>query len=147
MCGHGTLATAFVLSQSLRSIARDEIETEQIEITFLTKSRGTVRAIVNALNKTSLDLPISHPRPYQGVLTVYPPIIALALDIVETDIKDIQVDESNEVYIQVDESVIDISTREIDTQKLVGPLIAGSFTGISGTSHHFYYCIRKPDKV
>ena len=69
--------------------------------------------------KISLDFPISHPRPYQGVLTVYPPILALALDIVEADIKDIQVDESNEVCVQVDEKVIDISTCEIDTQKLV----------------------------
>jgi hypothetical protein len=50
---------------------------------------------------------------------VYPPILALALDIVETDIKDIQVDESNEVYVPADEKVIDISTREIDIQKLV----------------------------
>ena len=98
---------------------RGDTEGKKLEIKYHTKSRGTIRADVSAKGKISLDFPISHPRPYQGVLTVYPPILALALDIVETDIKDIQVDESNEVYVQVDENVIDISTREIDTQKLV----------------------------
>jgi hypothetical protein len=90
-----------------------------LEIKYHTESRGTIWADVSSKGKISLDFPISHPRSYHGVLTVYPPILTLALDIVETDIKDIQVDEWNEVYVQVDEKVIDISTREIDTQKLV----------------------------
>ena len=98
---------------------RGDTEGKKLKIKYHIESRGTIRAYVSSKGKISLDFPISHPRPYQGVLTVYTPILALALDIVEKDIKDIQVDESNEVYVQVDEKVIDISTRKIDTQKLV----------------------------
>jgi hypothetical protein len=107
------------LFQNLKDLVSSDKDDKKLEIKYRTESRGTVRAYVSSKGKISLDFPISHPRPYQGVLTVYPPILALALDIVETDIQDIQVDESNEVYVQVDEKVIDISTREIDTQKLV----------------------------
>lgn len=58
-----------------------------MELNFRTKSPRNVGAIVNESGIISLDLPTPHLRPYQRVLTVYPPLIALALNSVETDIK------------------------------------------------------------
>jgi hypothetical protein len=48
-----------------------------------------------------LDFSVTHPRPYQGVLILYPPINVLALDVVEADIKNILVYEAREVYIVI----------------------------------------------
>jgi hypothetical protein len=41
-----------------------------------------------------IDFPSAHPGPHLGRIIVYPPIIALALDIVERNAKDIQFDET-----------------------------------------------------
>ena len=79
-----------------------------------------MRAVIASDRKITLDFPATRTYPYQGIQTVYPSILALALDILETDIKDIQVDKNEGyVYVVVDESKIDISTRNVDSQKLV----------------------------
>jgi hypothetical protein len=88
-------------------------------VSYNTNSRGTVKANISPTGKITLDFPITHPRPYQDVLTVNPTKLALALTVEELDIKDIQVDEVGMVYILVDEMKTDISTLAIDRQMLV----------------------------
>ena len=60
---------------------------------YNTYSRGTVKGSISPTGKITLDFPITHPRPYQDVLKVNLPNLALALTVEELDIKDIQIDE------------------------------------------------------
>jgi hypothetical protein len=102
------------VSQSLQKDSES-----QAVASYNTNSRGTVRASISPSGKISLDFPVTHPRPYKDVLTVNPTKIALALNVEELNIIDIQVDEAGMVYILVDEMEINISTMAIDLQKLV----------------------------
>ena len=104
LCGHGIRAATFIISQSLNQYI-DKV----VSITDHANSRGKTKDRFSGNGEIMLDFPVTHPRPYQGVLILYPPINVLVLDIVEADIKNILVDEARLVYIVIDEKKINIS--------------------------------------